>query len=170
MVPVELQKAPGELHTIKLPSSKRQIRRVFERAEVDHRPIIGFVDLSYNLHANGLWEDHWQPHLELITATEIWRAIKAPLRAQLTTSPSVEIPLLGVSVKDVQEQVSYAFKPTPVRKTYFEPVSPQARSHKQHQLGRTWSSGGGVVVVARFTASCVPRSCSTSVPDGHKCQ
>jgi hypothetical protein len=136
MVPVELQRAPGGLHTIKLPSSKRHIRRVFERAKVDHHPSIGFIDLSYNNHVDDLWDDHWQPHLELITTAEIWRAIKGPLRAQLITSSSVKIPLLGVPVKDFHRQVSYAFKPTPVRKTYFAAVSPQARPHKQHLKGR----------------------------------
>jgi hypothetical protein len=41
-----------------------------------------------------------------------------------------------VPVKDFDKQVSYAFKPTPVRKTYFEALSPKAHPHKQHLKGK----------------------------------
>jgi hypothetical protein len=76
MVPAELQRQPGQLDTTKLASTKRHLRRVFERAEVDHLPVVGFIDVSFNVHTDGLWEDHWQPHLEFITTSEIWAEIK----------------------------------------------------------------------------------------------
>jgi hypothetical protein len=136
MVPTSLQREPGELATITIPSVKRHLRRIFERAGVDHHPIIGFIDLSFNIHSNGLWDDHWQPHLEFLTPTSNWMEMKKPLRKQLKRSPAVKIPLLGVKVADLDHQISYAFKPTPVRKTSFEAVSPNARPHKQYLKGK----------------------------------
>jgi hypothetical protein len=131
MVPVSLQQAPGSLAAIKIASVRRNLRRIFERAGVDQFPVVGNVDLSFNIHADNTWRTHWQPHLEFLTPTKAWKQMRLLLRAQLTTSPPVKIPLLGMPVKDFEAQVSYVLKPTPVRKTYFEATSPAARPHKQ---------------------------------------
>lgn len=131
IVPTELQRSPGRLHTLKLASVKRQLRRIFQRAGVNHNVVLGFVDVSINIHTGALWPAHWQPHAEFIVPTSVWLTMKEPLRAQLRSSLAVKIPLLGVPVKSFDQQVSYAFKPTPSRKTDFDRTSPKARPHKQ---------------------------------------
>jgi hypothetical protein len=114
---------------------KRNVRRLIEDAGISDVPIVGFVDLSFNIHSQNLWPSHWQPHLEFLTPTDVWREIKEPLREQLSKSESVKIPLRGVPVRNFQAQVSYAFKPSPLRKTYFPATSPKARPHKQWLKG-----------------------------------
>jgi hypothetical protein len=97
--------------------------------------LVGFLDISFNIHADKLWAPHWQPHLEFLTPTDTWNSIRKPLRKQLDTSASVKVPLLGVPVKNVSHQISYVFKPTATRKTDFTKTSPKARPHKQHLRG-----------------------------------
>lgn len=131
LVPASLQ--PQHLHAIKLPSIKRHLIRIFKRVEIDV-PLVGFIDISFNVHGGGKWEAHWQPHLEFIMPTESWKAIKEPLRLKLKTNATVTRPLRGVEIRDYDHQASYAFKPVPLRKSFFEATSAKARPSEQHLI------------------------------------
>jgi hypothetical protein len=135
MVPVELQRAAGEIHRTKIGSVRRHLRRFFERAGVTNHPVVGFLDVSFNTHVDGAWLSHWQAHVEFLTPTAAWLEMKEQLRKQLKTSPSVKIPLLGVPLRGFEKQTSYCFKPIPLRKTDFTRTSPKGRPHKQHLKG-----------------------------------
>lgn len=131
LIPAGLQ--PRNLGTRKLSSMKRHFMRIFERAKID-APIVGFIDLSFNVHGGGKWEAHWQPHLEFVMPTEIWISIKEPLRLKLKTNATVTRPLRGVDIRDYDHQASYAFKPVPLRKSFFEATSPKARPSEQYLI------------------------------------
>lgn len=122
----------GELSCRTPNSLKRMFRRYLDHAGVLQFLCIGFIDLSVNIHSGRKWEAHWQPHLELITPTANWEMVRRPLMQEATKNPSVRRPIRGVPINDLEHQGSYAFKPDPGRKTFFDSSSSRAYPTKQN--------------------------------------
>ncbi|RWO81522.1 hypothetical protein [Mesorhizobium sp.] len=129
MIVAKLHRPIGELATIELSSIKRHLQRKFEAAEVSAIPIWGYIDISHNVHADGLYDEHWAPHLAFVTLAGNERDLDG-LKASLERNNSSKRPHRVDEVNDWDWQVSYVCKFRPARRVEFEKLTPRARPSK----------------------------------------
>ena len=124
-----LERPAGCLHTLQLKSIQRALRRTLERAGGGLIPLWGYLDLSWNTHAEGLYEPHWCPHFHVVTEAKYGPMLRC-LREHLAEGTSVKRPLRIDPVRDWLAQTSYACKPSPTHRCDYSKVSAQARASK----------------------------------------
>ena len=124
-----LERPAGHLHTLQLKSIQRALRRALERSGGSLIPLWGYVDLSWNTHAGGLYEPHWCPHFHVVTEAK-YLPMLGCLREQLAEGTSVKRPLRIDPVRDWLAQLSYACKPLPTHRCDYSKTSSQARASK----------------------------------------
>lgn len=124
----KLERAPGELHTLKLDSIKRSLLRKLEEAGCQLIPIWGYIDLSFNSHDGDQYPPHWLPHPHIILGAKYADNLEA-LRKLLKkkTSTSIKRPMKISPIRDWARQVSYACKPEPKQRGAFNAESSKAR-------------------------------------------
>jgi hypothetical protein len=138
IVPAGLQRFQGTLATLKLASAHRHLRRLLTDAGVENVPMIGVLDLSFNIHSEGLWKPLFQPHFALLLPDQHTESVSSLLRPYVKNHPAggknrqpVQTPIRRQAISDVNWQGSDTFKYRPVQKTWFEAYSFRAHPTEQ---------------------------------------
>ena len=97
--------ASGDIHDL-----KARTTRVFNRAGI--RIALGGVDISVNSHEDGKFTEHYKWHFWMLVKTPNIEQLKALLKEEFSSSPSVPVPIMVKPYDGRVNALSYALKYT----------------------------------------------------------
>lgn len=130
----DFQRSLGDLNSISFESIKTRTCNLLESAGFSDLTALGFIDLCHSIDRR-TGDEEWTPHIHMLMPVEGSEGLTRALRAALRSRGQVPIPVRGVLVRDRSRQISYVFKPRPIRTVRYATSSGKACPTK-HWLKR----------------------------------